>query len=549
MVSRRDRTLIINVEKQEMVYSVLSGLKGNEFSHVPLLEKSSQGPLSASNTSGLNVTSNKSVYGPRASGNDAWTDILTSLNTVMGWIREMLGGDATTTDKKTITPDTQPSVKVVPDKAIAIDIPKPVMPDPSADYSLRKHSAKPKDIVNAFTATERRFGEHFDVSTHAAVIKMMMLKFGQSPADVFEEVKPSAEGYDITMRDGYTVSVTHDELKRATQASRFAGNDPSAIQDANFIFAAFVKRKQMEALDAGANSGFNDALTKTLSGETVHRALKGLGMIGFMQYVSSDFLQGKDTVGVMDTHYRGASLVLGGVKHNYQKPEGLDRAMGYRLTGDETLTNEALINPGTDTVQLSGVPVGVKPANIWGGFYQGVEGNCVTVSAMKAAMMKLGQNPAGIYKQIGATENGYAVVMRDGFRLRISHEELKKAEQHSNLNGTDTVLLKDANFLYAVSAKRAQLENHEGRAAQGFEVAMDTLNNGEAPGEAFRRLGLYAYTRPSTARELANGALGTLANYQHSVVAVNGVIDLYGAKESLASSTWNNPNSFAIKLV
>ncbi|WP_010175756.1 hypothetical protein [Pseudomonas sp. PAMC 25886] len=419
-------------------------------------------------------------------------------------------------------------------------------PDKQSHYgvSLKKNGEKPDDIANAFTATERVFGEFFDVSSHAAVIKMMMLKFGRRPLDVFDQVKPTADGYKVTMKDGFHVGVTHEELKLAAQASRFTGKDAGAVKDANFILAAFVKRKQLQS-----GTSFNTALKKTVQGETPHNLLKGMGMIGFMQYVSSDFLQGNKAVGVMATHNFGASLVLGGVKYNYQKQEGLDKAMGYRLTGDETLSNELLVNPGKDTVQLSSVPVGVKPVNIWSGFYQGMEGNCVTVSAMKAAMMKLGQNPAGIYKHISATEDGYAVVMRDGFRLRVTHKELKKAEQHSHLDGTDKVLLKDANFLYAVSAKRAQLENHEGRAAQSFEVAMETLNNGEAPEEGFRRLGLYAFTRPSTAQELADGALGVMSNFWHSVVAVNGAIDLYGSKESLAPSIWNDRSSFAIKLV
>lgn len=533
-----------------MVYSVSGGSVSaidvihTEQTQVPFSQKSRQTMTLANSTSGIRGAADNTVYGPRAVGNDAWAQVLTSLNAIMDWLREVIGPDP-----KTVTPDTPPAVTVVPDKPAPIDIPKPVIPDPSTDPLLRKNSRKPENIVNGFTATERRFGEHFDVSTHAAVIKLMMLKFGQSPADVFDEVKPSANGYEITMKDGFTLRLAHDELSLGAQAARFGGNDPGAMRDASFIFAAFVKRKQMEASGPGANASFNEALTKTLSGETSLRALKGMGMVGFMQHVPSTLLQGKAAFGVMDTHNFGASLVLEGVKHHYQKQEGLDKTYGYRLTGEETLSDEVLVNPGKDTLQLSSVPVGVKPANIWGGFYQGVEGNCVTVSAMKAAMIKLGQNPAGIYKHISATEDGYGVVMRDGFTLRITHEELKKAEQHSNLNGTDKVLLKDANFLYAVSAKRAQLENHEFRAAQSFEVAMDTLNDGEVPGEAFRRLGLYAFIRPSTAQELADGALGTLANYQHSVVAVNGVIDLYGSKESLASSTWNNPGSFAIKLV
>lgn len=418
---------------------------------------------------------------------------------------------------------------------------------PAINFSSRKSGKKPKGIVTAFTATERRFGEYFDVSTHAAVIKMMMLRFGQSPTDVFYQVTPVAGGYDVTMKDGFKVYLTQGELQRAVRASKFAGGDTGAIADANFIFAAFVKRKQLEGPYPSMSSGFEAALAKTLEGETSQRALKGMGMIGFMQHVSTEQMQAKGGVGVVDTRNFGAGLVLEGRQYDHQRQEPVRRTYGYMLTGDDVTDDDYSIEQGS--VSVSNVSVGVKPSNIWGSFYQGVEGNCVTVSAIKAAMMKFGQNPTGIYKHIRKTVDGYQVTMRDGYSLHVTFDELKKAERGSNFVGPDKALLKDANFLYAVSAKRAMEENHEFRAAESFEVAMQTLNNGEYPGEAFRRLGLYAYTRPSSAQELANGALGTLASGAHSVVVVDGNLDWYGAKSSLASSHWNNPSYTAIKLV
>ncbi len=418
---------------------------------------------------------------------------------------------------------------------------------PTINFSSRKNGEKPKDVTNAFIATERRFGEYFDVSTHAAVIKMMMLRFGQSPTDVFDQVTPVAGGYDVTMKDGFSVHLTQDELQRATRASRFAGNDPGAITDANFIFAAFVKRKQLEGPYSSMGNGFDAALAKTLEGETSQRALKGMGMVGFMQDVSTDQMQAKGAVGVVDTRNFGAGLVLEGRQHDHQRQEPVRRTYGYMLTGDDVTDDDYSIEQGS--VSVSNVSVGVKPGDIWGGFYQGVEGNCVTVSAIKAAMMKFGQNPTSIYKNIRETADGYHVSMRDGHSLHLTFDELKKAEQGSNLAGPDKALLKDANFLYAVSAKRAMKENHEFRAAESFETAMQTLNNGEYPGEAFRRLGLHAYIRPSTAGELAKGALGTLASGGHSVAVVNGSLDWYGSKSSLASSHWNNPGYTAIRLV
>lgn len=483
---------------------------------------------------GVKVAADQQSTAAHVAGNTSWEGILASLTTIMFWLRGWVGRDSTVVDKTT------------QDKLPEVTGDETVEPENQglSGLSSKRNGEKPTDIVNAFTATERAFGEFFDVSSHAAVIKMMMLRFGQSPFDVFDQVRPTADGYEITMKDGFDVRVTHEELKFAAQASRFTGEDAGAVKDANFLLAAYVKRKQIES-----GASFSAALEKTTHGETTHRLLKGMGMIGYMRQVPSSELVGTKAVGVMRTHDFGASLVLDGVKYNYQKREALDDTYGYKLAGDETLADELLVNPGADTLQISSVPVGVKPVDIWSGFYQGMEGNCVTVSAIKAAMVKLGQNPAGIYRRIGATGDGYEVVMRDGFKLHLTHQELKKAEHGSNLKGADTRLVKDANFLYAVSAKRAQLENHEFRAAQSFEVAMETLNDGEMPGDAFRRLGLYAYTRPSTAQELAAGALGTLANYQHSVVVINGAMDFYGFKSPLASSSWDRNDGVAIKLV
>ena len=138
--------------------------------------------------------------------------------------------------------------------------------------------------------------------------------------------------------------------------------------------------------------------------------------------------------------------------------------------------------------------------------------------------------------------------MRDGFMLSLSNDELKKARRGSNLRGDDQALLDDAHFLYAVSVKRAQLENNDFRGHQSFKVAMQTLNDGEHPGEALRRLGLYGYVRDSNVKELAAGAIGTLADNNHSMGVINGVIDYYGAKYRLKPSQWENSAYQALKL-
>ncbi|MCR4539954.1 hypothetical protein NUV89_16290 [Pseudomonas sp. 18.1.10] len=389
-----------------------------------------------------------------------------------------------------------------------------------------------KPVVNAFSVGERRFGENFDASTHAAVIKMMMATLGPTPADMFDQVTRSGDGYDVTMKDEFKVRISQDELRQVAQASRFSGDDAEVVRAANFALAVFVKRKQ----SVGGYASFAAALAKTLQGETTLRCLQGMGVYGLSQYVPPNEMVAEGVVAVMGTHNFGSALLVDGVGHQGGFPLQVGNSYGYRLFPSASRSRSA--EAATE-----------KPRDIWGGFYQGSNGNCVTVSAIKAAMMRFGQKPTDIFRQVKQVPNGYEVSMRDGYTLPLTHEELNKARQTSQLRGTDPALLEDANFLYAVSAKRAQLENNDFRAKQSFEVAMQTLNDGDFPGNALRRLGLFAYVRESSAEELAKGAIGTLAGIGHSVAVFDGALDLFGKKESLLSSSWMNNSLWAQKLV
>lgn len=418
---------------------------------------------------------------------------------------------------------------------------------PPVDASASRRGQKPVDILNGFNAVGRGFSEVFDVSSHAAVIKMMMMRFGQSSTDMFEAVTPAGAGYDVTMKDGFELHLSEQELRQTSAASRFAGNNRDAVQQANFMLAAYTKRKHMTHVDLGPGTSFDKALSRTLKGDTEFNVLKGMGMTGFLRIVAPDKMQAQGAVAVVPTHGYSSALVLDGVQHGGGTGSSIVKSYGYMLAED--IPDGVPMDSGTQSAPFSNVSVGVKPANIWQGFYQGVEGNCVTVSAIKAAMMKYGQSPRGIYKNITETRDGYTVTMRDSSKVILTHAELKKAQEGSNFKGSDAGLLNDANFLYAVSAKRAQMENHEYRAGTSFEAAMSTLNDGEFPGDALRRLGLYAFTRRSSVEELANGAAGTLANFMHSVVVVDGAFDDYGNKNPLSTSSWMRNDGDALKLV
>lgn len=176
---------------------------------------------------------------------------------------------------------------------------------------------------------------------------------------------------------------------------------------------------------------------------------------------------------------------------------------------------------------------GARADDIWGGFRQGPSGNCVTVSAIKAAMHRFGQSPTDIYKEVTKMPGGYRVVMRDDFTLSLADHELKRGARGAKFVGADKGMLKDAQFLYAVSAKRAQMENNDGTAGRSFEAAISSLNDREdesGPGEAFKRLGLSKHMRPVSVRDLARGQVGMCNRSGHSVAVINGREELWGRR-------------------
>ncbi|CRM98854.1 hypothetical protein [Pseudomonas sp. 34 E 7] len=184
-----------------------------------------------------------------------------------------------------------------------------------------------------------------------------------------------------------------------------------------------------------------------------------------------------------------------------------------------------------DIPGLSNKRGGAKPDNIWSGFRQGPDGNCVTVSAIKAAMHRFGQSPTDIFQEVAKTRDGYHVVMRDGFRLTLNDRELAEGSRGARFNGPDKGMLKDAQFLFAVSAKRAQIENNDGMADRSYQHAIRSLNNGEdesGPGEGFLRLGLKRHMKRVPVGELARGQLGMCNRTGHSVAVINGREELWG---------------------
>lgn len=184
---------------------------------------------------------------------------------------------------------------------------------------------------------------------------------------------------------------------------------------------------------------------------------------------------------------------------------------------------------------LSSKRNGAKPDNIWSGFRQGPDGNCVTVSAIKAAMYRFGQSPTDIFKEVVRSSDGYQVSMRDDFKLTLTDRELAEGARGAQFIGPDKEMLKDAQFLFAVSAKRAQMENNDRTAGRSFQAAIKSLNDGEdetGPGEGLQRLGLRQHMKRVSVRELAQGQLGMCNRTGHSVAVINGREELWGRQGS-----------------
>ncbi|WP_411392466.1 hypothetical protein [Pseudomonas sp. MPB23] len=184
---------------------------------------------------------------------------------------------------------------------------------------------------------------------------------------------------------------------------------------------------------------------------------------------------------------------------------------------------------------LSAKRNGAKADNIWSGFRQGPDGNCVTVSAIKVAMHRFGQSPTDIFKTVTKTDGGYRVVMRDDFQLSLTDQELQQGARGSQFAGPDKGMLKDAQFLFAVSAKRAQMENNDRTAGRSFQAAIRSLNDGEdetGPGEGLQRLGLRKHMKRVSVRDLARGQLGMCNRTGHSVAVIDGREELWGRQGS-----------------
>lgn len=147
---------------------------------------------------------------------------------------------------------------------------------------------------------------------------------------------------------------------------------------------------------------------------------------------------------------------------------------------------------------MSSKKVAEKPSNIWLEFNRHNR-HTDNESSVKAAMLKYGQSPRSVYSHVKAVGSDYEIIMRDGFKLKLSPQEITQTQKRTNIwSPKDPEMAKDINFMVAASVKRVQLED----GLDSYARALDFIESGKDFGNGFKRLGLGAYVRRTTWPEL-----------------------------------------------
>ena len=189
-----------------------------------------------------------------------------------------------------------------------------------------------------------------------------------------------------------------------------------------------------------------------------------------------------------------------------------------------------------------------------GAWRQTTEGNCVSVAAIKGAMDKYDNQ---VFDKMTKTAKGVEVTMKDGVKVKVSPSELRMARNYSDFKGTDQDALSYATVCYAAMAKRAQNEGRVismrsgmfGRRTStigGYKGALMQLNNGEAPTNGAKYLGLkHKLERIELSEVQGRDVLASNSAHAFFVdkVGNDNYLDKYGKPGGLDSAT----GRFAIK--
>ena len=123
-------------------------------------------------------------------------------------------------------------------------------------------------------------------------IKAGMDHFGNQ---IFQNVETREDGgYEVTMRDGQTVSLSKDEMEAAATAAHYQGDDPEAIAYANLAYAAAAKRAQGEGVDDSRT--YAEALLALNDGAGTLDGVRWLGLENNVREIDRDEVDGKSSV-------------------------------------------------------------------------------------------------------------------------------------------------------------------------------------------------------------------------------------------------------------
>jgi hypothetical protein len=186
---------------------------------------------------------------------------------------------------------------------------------------------------------------------------------------------------------------------------------------------------------------------------------------------------------------------------------------------------------------MGGASSAYSPKDIYNGFYQGKEGNCVSVAAIKASMVAFGPN--NVFKSTQQTANGVNVTMRDGMQEHLTNSEINQAAQQSNFRGNDGRLVNQANFMFAAMAKRGQMEGINGMRGASFGQALNALDNGENYLVGPHLLGLDQFVKSISPSQIGKYDAAVGASNNHAVFGGDGEFDHYGTEERLNGTDGN----------
>jgi len=258
---------------------------------------------------------------------NALNEIMTSLNNLLN----IQPSVKTLVDHKPLRPATELPHTTLETTQV---VDKATVPQSHEFLSAKKSGEKPDDIWGGLFSSPvlTLYSSGAPLSSHVAGIKLAMQRFGQSPRDIFSEVTRLDTGFNITMRDGFKLHITFEELKLAQEGCQMLG-DESMLKDAAFLFGALVKRKQIESFNASAPSDYAIAMWETNKGESAKNVLELLGMKNHIQSAKSHDIAANKGLGIVVKSPVESLAIVDGLADFNCTPSGVRKhQQAYLLT-------------------------------------------------------------------------------------------------------------------------------------------------------------------------------------------------------------------------